>query len=284
MTHKRLRVKRPDEIGVFTPIKAATQDAKSEVIQIQALMKTSKAPFPPISKIQQHFEQYGKVVEVIRTTFPTAKVFFRTVKEAEIALTAPEHVINGCKFQLISCKRRNLCIYFKTLDKETKAPTPSSQALQEHFERFGNIKSFSRNHNKRIGFVTFETSEGARKVISTSQHFVDECELKVTISKSDPFKQSVRMKGSLPKEGTREKVLKFQAYPRKSNAPCPPPKVIERYFRNLGRLLDFQWHPQSCSGLLTFPSLDSDRIAFYYPKHLIDGCIITLSPCKGRSV
>nr|CDS32855.2 heterogeneous nuclear ribonucleoprotein A0 [Hymenolepis microstoma] len=281
------------------PIKTAKQRAKSEVIHFQALMRTSKAPFPPISKIQQHFEQYGKVVEVIQTRFPTGKVTFRTVKEAEIALTAPEHVINGCKFQLVSCKRRNRCgrkvdnikcIFFKTLDKETKTSTPSSRALQEYFQSFGTIKSFNRDHRKRIGYVAFETSEGAHKVLSISKHFVNGCELEVAIPKRDPFKRSVRRKGSLSNEEntndveTRGKILKFQAYPKKSKAPCPPPVAVERYFRNFGRLLDFQWHPQSCSGLLTFHSPNSVRIALDYPEHVVDGCIIKLSPCKARSV
>ncbi|KAM3173208.1 hypothetical protein ACTXT7_012958 [Hymenolepis weldensis] len=294
------------DLSASSPVKNAIpppiiQKPNSGVIYFQPLFKSSQVDFPSINDIRQHFEQYGKVVNVMVQSHSIGKVIFRTVKEAENALATLEHVIRGYRFRLLSCKSGNRaltqvaesntsnskCIFFETLIHESKFSPPSNRALLEHFQKFGKIESFSRNNNQGVGYVIFETSEGTHKTLSVSEHFVNGCKLRVTIEKEDPFKKSVQKKSSLTKEEntndvrTQKEILKFQAYPNKSKTPCPPPQAIERYFLIFGRLLTFQWHPRSCSGTLSFHSSDSARIALGIPEHMVDGCLIKLISCRS---
>ncbi|VUZ45515.1 unnamed protein product [Hymenolepis diminuta] len=293
------------DLSASSPIKnnvppPIIQKSNSGVVYFQAPLKSSQVDFPSINDIRQHFKQYGEVVNVMMQSHSMGKVIFRTVKEAEKALATPEHLIRGYKFQLLPCTSGNRalrqtaesntsnskCVFFEILNKESKVPIPSNHALLEHFQRYGKIESFSRNNNQGVGYITFETSEGAYKALSVSEHFVNGCKLRVTIEKEDPFKKSVQNKSPLIKEENgndarrQHGILKCQAYPNKSNAPCPPPESIVRYFLIFGRLLTFQWHPQSCSGTLTFHSAESARIALSIPEHMVDGCIIRLLSCK----
>ena len=80
--------------------------AKCNCVVFQPLIRKSEIPLPPHSAIEEHFQQFGRVMTFHQNdTDPNGFVVFETIEEAQKALSTPEHVVNGYRLNLIAAKR-----------------------------------------------------------------------------------------------------------------------------------------------------------------------------------
>ncbi|KAM7539856.1 hypothetical protein Aperf_G00000028055 [Anoplocephala perfoliata] len=275
--------------------------ARSELIHFQALLRFSKTSFPPIDAIQQHFQKFGKVVKIVLNQPTSGLLLFKTLEEAERTLSAPEHVIKGCVFKVVSCKDstksrflRNetaKCIFFEVLNKETNCLPPSNRALREHFQQFGKIEEF----NRRKGYIDYKTSREATRALSAPEHVVNGCKLKVSMATTDRFihrtdSQIVRASKSgtpipplmsiqssqfgasessvIPKTGNwisfEVMVTDFEFHPNLQ-------QTIYTYFLQCGKVADIVKSPQGFSGYVAFSSESEALRVVSRPMHSVMG-------------
>ena len=80
--------------------------AKCNCVVFQALVSFPTSQCPSADAIEQHFQQFGKVVLVrCDTLSPTGCIAFENEEEAQSALSVNETIVNGCRLRLFPAER-----------------------------------------------------------------------------------------------------------------------------------------------------------------------------------
>nr|CDS32859.1 HnRNP A1 family member (hrp 1) [Hymenolepis microstoma] len=187
--------------GTALSSEASQLIATSRCIRIQRLgkrySKTKSTVIPTENEIKAFFQKFG-IVERIRMkpSNPNGFVIFSNKTEAQDALSAPVHSVNGCCFKVIPSRQipetekvaatsvsekwtSKGILYFQAHVKQSKVALPTMDEIEEYFRQFGKVVEVILRFDPPCGYVIFDDVNSAKNSLAVIDHSVRGC--KVTV-------------------------------------------------------------------------------------------------------